>query len=234
MEAQAGIDLNQGLGKAPIGFYTDFSLATAGATTGGAILFFRSVLEAVHHVNRRCRPDDYLALAFPEFSLEEPRLKRFGNRVRVFGSEARLEELLDTERVARCFRTGLLSRIPRIRDSDAFERGAAFIRIRAGDKLTEGEIARRLHRFNRRGKESLVLEQEFLRLRRDDAVGERARRSLESARRGVEAECGRLLLSSGVSLIIGRRDGGDRPTDMAEVTTYGLSLASSPSLLPGD
>ena len=223
---------NEGAGSASTAFYVDLALPSATAATGGAILFLRAGMAAVHHVNRRGEADDYLAVAFPGFAPDKPGLRRFGEHLRIFGSERSLDVLLDSERLTQSLRTGLIARIPRIRPVEASTRGGAFMRTRAGSRRTVGDMMRRLERSRARGGGSDVLETRLNQLAGDTAAAARLQADLDRDRRRAEAGCGHLLLASGVSLVI-RPEWTEEPSPAtALVSTYGLSSPSRPSPVP--
>lgn len=219
---------NEGSGSASTTFYIDIALPSAAAATGGAILFFRAGMAAVHHANRRGAADDYLAVAFPDFAADQPGLRRFGEHLRIFGSERALDAVLDSERLTQGMRTGLIARIPRIRPVEASSTGVAFVRTRAGGRRTVGDMMRRLERSRSRGGGSTVLETRLNRLAGDTA----AVAGLDRDRRRVEAGCGHILLASGVSLVIRPEQIDTESGQTALVSTYGLSSPSRPSPVP--
>lgn len=108
-------------------------------------------LAAVHHVNRRGDPEDFIAVALP--TRRPGRVRDLpGEEIELIGSEACLGALLGTEGFMTLLRRGML-RTPQIFEveREPGETGAAYVRDRRGEKWTAGGIERMRRRAERRG-----------------------------------------------------------------------------------
>lgn len=169
---------------------------------------FSAALRAVHHANRHYKPDDFIAVAFPTMRMGRDVMQP-GHELELIGSEASLSGFLALEGAEKLRHRGMID-TPEIGEIyfDPGMIGAAYIRDRKAGKHKAGWIRRTKARAERRGKplgnETTVksFDSKILTLRQGEVV---------------------LHVREVVANYI------DAPL---MVSTYGLSSASCPAVLP--
>lgn len=144
-------DLNVGPGRCIATARLTIKPVRAVVELGAAPDVLANALAAVHHVNRRGDPQDFIAVALP--TRRSGRVVDLpGLEIELIGSETCLSALLDTEGFATLLRRGML-RSPEILEvaREPGEVGAAYVRDRSGEKWTAGGIDRMRRRAERRG-----------------------------------------------------------------------------------
>jgi hypothetical protein len=175
---------------------------------GAAPDVLAQALAAVHHVNRRGDPGDFIAVALP--ARRPGRLRELpGEEIELIGSEASLGTLLGTDGLVALRRRGMI-RHPEIFEveREPGETGAAYVRDRSGEKWTAGGIERMRRRATRRG----------VQLR-------------EITRKPVSLS-GRLTLFLGTTPINVREIVAAQSDEPLKVSTYGFSAPAAPAILP--
>jgi len=167
-----------------------------------------STLRAVHHANRNGSVEDFIAIAFPTMRLGRNAMLP-GHELELIGSPASLANLLKLESMSKLSRRGMLEPIE-ISEVyiDPGSTGAAYVRDRSGEKHTPGWIRRSKARAERRGK----------------ALGK------EVKPRGHDPQL--LTLRYGTTVLHVREVIGEYLEAPITVSTYGLSRASNPGILP--
>ena len=210
--------LNEGQGHCFLEARVDLDLSEMAAEMGATQDFFRTLLHAVHDVNRNDPDNGRIAVAFPGLRPEARGLYAFGERVRLFGTEKMLARLIATDRVTSAVRRGLVGRRPRIFGVSVTDGapGTAFVRARAGDRRTPGELRRRIARNARQGRDTAKLERKLA----ETTLGRVAR-----------AEADALYLPLGPKRLTFQPMPCPTAAQVA-VSTYGFSNASDPAGLP--
>lgn len=175
---------------------------------GAAEDVLNAVLRAVHHANRHGSADDFMAVAFPGMRMGR-NVMLPGHDLELIGSVASLENLLGLEGIQTLKRRGMIE-TPDIGEV-FFEPGmigAAYVRDRSCEKHTPGWIRRSKARAERRGK------------------------SLGKEIKAKNHDPKRLTLAQGNTILhIREVPGAYEGTDLM-VSTYGLSAAANPAILP--
>ena len=210
--------LNTGLGLCALEARVDLDLAPVAAELGAAADFFQTVLHAVHDVNRRDPENARIAVAFPGLRPRASGWYAFGDRVRLFGAEPLLARVIATDRIETAVRRGLVDRQPRVFgvSVNAGVPGTAFVRARAGARVTEGELRRKIARHTRKGWDTRALEANLAKVTPESVARAEAR---------------------ALHITMGPRQLSFEPVACAvparvEVSTYGFSNASAPGGLP--
>lgn len=175
---------------------------------GAASDVLARALAAVHHVNRRGNPEDFIAVALP--ARRSGRVRELpGEEIELIGSKACLSVLLGTDGLVTLRRRGMI-RHPEIFEveRERGEIGAAYVRDRTGEKWTAGGIERMRRRAARRG----------VQLR-------------EITRKPVSLS-GRLTLFLGATPINVREIVAEQSDEPLQVSTYGFSASAAPAILP--
>jgi hypothetical protein len=175
---------------------------------GAAPDVLAQALAAVHHVNRRGDPEDFIAVALP--ARRPGRVRALpGEEIELIGSQACLASLLVTDGFVALRRRGMI-RHPEIFEAEREpgETGAAYIRDRIGEKWTAGGIERMRRRAARRGV--------YLR---------------EITRKPVSLS-DRLTLFFGTAPINVREIVAAQSDEPLKVSTYGFSASAAPAILP--
>ena len=163
---------------------------------------------AVHHVNRRGNPEDFIAVALPTWR-QGRECALPGEEIELIGSPACLGAFLRTEGVETLLRRGMLQ-TPEIFDleREQGETGAAYVRDRRGEKWTAGGIERMRRRAERRGVQLHRITRKPVSLARS------------------------LTIFLGSTPIHVREIVGPQSSDSLRVSTYGFSAAEGPAILP--
>lgn len=175
---------------------------------GAAPDVLTKALAAVHHVNRRGDPEDFIAVALPTHRPGRV-CELLGEEIELIGSKACLRALLSTEGFRTLLRRTML-RPPEIFEveRETGETGAAYVRDRRGEKYTAGGIARMQRRAERRGVELHKI-----------------------TRKPV-------VLSGGLTIVLGttplriREIVAPQSEASLMVSTFGFSTAETPAILP--
>jgi len=175
---------------------------------GAAPDVLAQALAAVHHVNRRGNPEDFIAVALPT---HYPGRQRDlpGNEIELIGSGACLRTLLGTEGIAALLRRGMI-RPPEIFEveREPGETGVAYVRDQRGGKWTAAGIERMRRRAERRG----------IKLR-------------QITRKPVSLTGGLTLFLGSTPLRI-REIVAPQSDAPLKVSTYGFSSGETPAILP--
>lgn len=167
-----------------------------------------SALRAVHHANRHGSVEDFIATAFPTMKMGRETMLP-GNDLELIGSETSLNAFLGVEGVITLKRRGMLEEAE---IGEVFTEpgviGAAYIRDRACEKHTLGWIRRSEARAARRGK----------------PLGNPVKS------RGHDRKA--LVVNHGDTVLHIREVIGEFRDAPLMVSTYGLSGASRPAILP--
>ena len=167
-----------------------------------------TALNAAHHANRHGDPDNKIAVALPDMHIHRG-LARPGREVVLFGSNAALEAYIELDGVSRLVRRGMVKGLE-VNEaySDPGGRGTAYLRDRQAAKRSPGAVRRARERAARRG---VKLPDELETRRPDPALLPLRYGSAVVHVREIEASI------------------GDQPL---LVSTYGLSSATAPAVLP--
>jgi len=122
--------------------------------------FFATVGAAVHKHNREASPDDFIGMGYPEYSDRENGLLRLGNSALLIGAEASLDNILNTDRLRQFHFGGVRPSISPYQVEDG-QKVIVFCRSRKNERNLPGEIARRIRRQKRRGRDTANLELEL-------------------------------------------------------------------------
>lgn len=175
---------------------------------GAAEDVLSAALRAVHHSNRHGLIEDFIAIALPCMRMGREAMLA-GHDLELVGSERSLTNFLGLDGVATLIRRGMIQ-TPEI--GEVFFQtgmtGAAYIRDRSSEKHTPGWIRRSKARAERRGKH----------------VGK--------AVKPREHDHKILTLNQGDAILHVREVIGAFCDVPMMVSTYGLSGASSPAILP--
>lgn len=167
-----------------------------------------AALRAVHHANRHGSEEDFIAVAFPTMKMGRETMLP-GNDLELIGSEVSLNAFLGLEGVITLKRRGMLEEAE---IGEAFTEpgmvGAAYIRDRTCEKHTPGWIRRSGTRAARRGK----------------PLGKPVKP------RGHDVKT--LIIDHGDAVLHVREVVGEFTDAPLMVSTYGLSGASTPAMLP--
>ncbi|OCX62053.1 hypothetical protein BFP70_14445 [Thioclava sp. SK-1] len=165
-------------------------------------------LRAVHHVNRHGTPDDFIAIAFPQMRMGRETMQP-GNDLELLGSETSLAAFLACDGARTLHRRGMIE-AHEISESYAEigQGGAAYIRDRACEKYTPGWLRRSAARAERRGK----------------PLGKQVKPRANDTKS--------LVLQHGDAVLHIREVLGVYSDAPLMVSTYGLSGAGAPAILP--
>ncbi len=122
--------------------------------------FFATVAAAVHKHNREASVDDFVGMGYPEYSDRQTGMLRLGNSVVLIGSEESLDKLLETDRLKQYRFGGVRPCIEPYQVSED-QSTSAFCRSRKNERNLPGEIARKIRRQERRGRDTKNLEIEM-------------------------------------------------------------------------
>ncbi|MDO8985953.1 hypothetical protein [Cypionkella sp.] len=167
-----------------------------------------AALRAVHHANRHGSPEDFIAIAFPQMRMGRETMLP-GNDLELLGSEASLAGLLDLDGIKTLQRRGMIEP-HEIAESFAElgQEGAAYVRDRACEKHTAGW------------------------LRRSAARAERRAKPLGKPVKPRSNDIKSLVLQHGETVLHIREFLGVYGVAPLMVSTYGLSGAAHPAILP--
>lgn len=168
---------------------------------------------AVHHANRHAALDDFIALAFPAMRAAQGEMVP-GEQIQLIGSASALDVFYRLEGVQQLIRRGMI--VPPAIEAVSMqvgEPGVGFVRYRRNEKRASGWVRRERARAERRGVSTEKLSVRSGRSPNGDSV------------RPLGLPCGNAMLNI-------RRVDGAYTDDPLFVSTYGLSAASSPSILP--
>lgn len=167
-----------------------------------------AALRAVHHANRHGSVEDFIAIAFPTMKMGRETMLP-GSDLELIGSEASLNAFLDLAGVITLKHRGMLkeAEIGEVFSEPGMV-GAAYIRDRACEKHTPGWIRRSEARAARRGK----------------PLGNPVKT------RGHDRKA--LVVNHGDTVLHVREVVGEFSDVPLMVSTYGLSGASRPAILP--
>lgn len=173
---------------------------------GGDVL--AAAMRAVHHANRHGSTDDFIAIAFPQMRMGRETMMP-GNDLEVLGSEASLAAFLALEGVQTLQRRGMIEP-HEIVDSfaEVGQAGAAYVRDRACEKGTVGW------------------------LRRSAARAERRAKPLGKPMKPRANDTKTLVLQHGETILHIHEILGHYGVEPLTVSTYGLSGAGQPAILP--
>lgn len=167
-----------------------------------------AALRAVHHANRHGSEEDFIAVAFPTMKMGRETMLS-GDDLELIGSEVSLNAFLGLEGVITLKRRGMLEEAE---IGEVFTElgmvGAAYIRDRTCEKHTPGWIRRSEARAARRGK----------------SVGKQVKPRDHDPKT--------LVLKNGDTVLHVREVVGEFTDAPLMVSTYGLSGASMPAMLP--
>lgn len=175
---------------------------------GAAEDVLSAALRAVHHANRHGKTDDFIAVAFPTMRMGREVMLP-GHDLELIGSEASLAGFMTLEGVGKLLNRGMIE-APEIGEIyfDPGMTGAAYIRDHNVAKHTSGWIRRTKARAERRGK---PLGKAVTAKAHDPKV---------------------LMLKHGDTVLHVREIVAAYTDAPLMVTTYGLSSASCPAVLP--
>ena len=173
---------------------------------GGDVL--AAALRAVHHANRHGSPEDFIAVAFPQMRMGREAMLP-GDDLELLGSEASLAALTALDGMKTLTRRGMIE-AHEISESFAEigQEGAAYLRDRACEKHTAGWLRRSAARAERRGK----------------PLGKRVKPRADDSKS--------LVLQHGDAVLHIREVLGIYTGAPLMVSTYGLSGAGAPAILP--
>jgi hypothetical protein len=175
---------------------------------GAAADVLSATLRAVHHANRHGSVEDFIAFALPCMQMGRETMLA-GHDLELIGSERSLTNFLELDGVATLMRRGMIEP-PEI--GEVFFQpgmtGAAYIRDRSSEKHTPGWIRRSTARAERRGKH----------------IGKTVKPRQHDHKM--------LTLNQGDAILHVREVIGTFSDVPLMVSTYGLSGASSPAILP--
>lgn len=165
-------------------------------------------LNAVHHVNRCCGGDDFIAVALPGMcagrATELP-----GLDIELIASRSALERLLATDGMKTLARRGMIEAEEIVEtELDFGATGAAYFRDRSGEKWTEGGIRRAQQRAARRGVKVHKITRKPVSLHR------------------------KLTLYYGSTPVHVRQVVAEMTSEPLMVSTYGFSAPGAPAVLP--
>lgn len=175
---------------------------------GAAEDVLNASLRAVHHANRRGRPDDFIAIGFPAMRMGRD-IMQAGHDLELVGSATSLSGFLSLDGIERLRHRGMIE-MPQVEEVhfDPGTVGAAYVRDHRAYKHTAGWIRRSKARAERRGK----------------PLGK------DIKTKGHDPKM--LTISVGDGLLHVREVVATYSGSSLIVSTYGLSSASTPAVLP--
>ncbi|WP_180897411.1 hypothetical protein [Martelella soudanensis] len=167
-----------------------------------------AALGAVHHANRHGSPEDFIAVAFPLMAMGRITMLP-GNDLELIGSETSLDAFMGLEGFITLKRRGMIeaAEIGEVFTQPGMT-GAAYVRDRACEKHTPGWIRRSEARAARRG------------------------RPLGKTVKSRDHDLKALVVKQGDTVLHVRQIIGEFQDAPLMVSTYGLSAASAPAILP--
>jgi hypothetical protein len=200
--------LNAGQGQCKGTAYLLISPVRAVIELGAAGDVLSATLRAVHHANRHGSLEDFIAIAFPHMRMGRETMLA-GKNLELIGSDASLNAFLELEGVVTLKRRGMIesAEIGPV-FTDPGMTGAAYIRDRSSEKHTPGWIRRSAARAARRGK------------------------PLGKTVKPREHDPKLLVLQQGETILHVREMVGVFSDAPLVVSTYGLSGAANPAILP--
>lgn len=173
---------------------------------GGDVL--ATALRAVHHANRQGSPEDFIAIALPQMRMGRAAMLP-GDDLELLGSEVSLATFQALEGAQTLARRGMIEphEIGEIY-AEIGQEGAAYVRDRACEKHTAGWLRRSAARAERRGK----------------PLGNRVKPRADDSTV--------LVLQHGDAVLHIREVLGIYTGAPLMVSTYGLSGAKAPAILP--
>ncbi|WP_417242684.1 hypothetical protein [Celeribacter sp.] len=201
-------DLNAGQGRCQATARLLIKPVRAAIELGAAQDVLVSALRAVHHANRHGSVEDFIAVAFPSMRLGRDTMLP-GHELELIGSPASLSALVTLDGLMKLSRRGMIETadIGEI-FVDVGTTACAYVRDRSSEKHTPGWIRRNKARAERRGKP----------LGKDVAV--------------KKHDPTLLTLRHGEAVLHIREVRGVYGGGPLTVSTYGLSSASAPAILP--
>jgi hypothetical protein len=152
--------LNTGYGRCSLEAQVVIAAPMSVRMLGEMHNFFVTVAAAVHKYNRESPNNDRVGMGYPEYSHTDAGILSLGNSVALIGSAAALEKILDSDRLKQFRLKGKKPVITTLERADDAKM-AAFHRSRHNEASLPGEIARRIKRYEKRGKDTTNLRHEL-------------------------------------------------------------------------
>lgn len=178
----------------------------------------RAVFAAVHRANRHSTPENYAAITLPGAAAGRG-LHGLGDGYAIFGTEEILDAVLEDVDLAKMRRRDMFAARIRDVDHEIGEMGTYLVRDRSREKGSDAATARQARRDARRVSHIAATcgrHAEPLKPRSRPAGGAGGFVTLQADRK--------------ISFLAGQAVWEGRPV---RVNTYGLSIATEPSILPG-